>query len=306
MKKAKKKKEATTTGTKRPQKVKLKGPGHYVPQFWIRGFRGANGRVLGRKRGEAHAEQIKVSKVMAEQGAYTLFDYQWNPSDLLEDLLADKHESHVAHLFRFLHEKSDLTEEVKEALCFAVGVAASRLPHVMKKGFKASNKIATLFLEVHKRSFDSFRRLYAKEAKSSITREQYDHLRNIPQVALVRQINSFTSRTSENPVLPQQATLEAAPKIAKVISQMDLSLLDASDGSFVLGDTPLPDHDLAKGFTLPLSSCLVLMASPKAAKYPAFSRRRATQTEIQAINRTQFDNMLEIIVGADKALLESF
>lgn len=305
MKKTKKKTAVTTTAKK--TKKDLKGPGHYVPQFWIRGFKGADGRVLGRKRGEARAEQVKISKIMAEQGTYTLFDYQWNATDLPEDLLADKHEGHVARLFRLLHDKSEsLTEEVKRELSFAVGVAASRLPHVMKKGFKASNKIATLLLEVHDRSYDSFRRLFFKEARSPISRQEFDHLRSIPRESLVEQVGRFVSRTPENPVLPQQATLESASKIAGVILQMDLWLLDAPDGSFVLGDTPLPDYDLGKGFTLPLSSSLTLMASPKKASASVFARRNATKAEIKTVNQTQFDNMVEIIIGPDKGTLESF
>jgi hypothetical protein len=73
---------------------------------------------------------------------------------------------------------------------------------------------------------------------------------------------------------------------------MDLWLLGAPDGSFVLGDTPLPDYDLG---TLPLSSSLALLASPKATRKPSFGRRQATKTEIQRINQTQFDNMVEIV-----------
>lgn len=306
MKKTKKKKTAAPTAAKKAKKD-LKGPGHYVPQFWIRGFKGADGRVLGRKRGEARAEQVKISKIMAEQGTYTLFDYQWNASDLLEDLLADKHEGHVARLFRVLHDKSsNLTDEVKRELSLAVGVAASRLPHVMKKGFRASNKIATLFLEVHNRSYDSFRRLFFKEARSAITRKEYDDLRAIPRESLLDQVGRFVSRTPEHPVMPQQETLQSASKIAGVILQMDLWLLDAPDGSFVLGDTPLPDYDLGKGFTLPLSSSLTLMATPKKARAPIFGRRNATKAEIKTVNQTQFDNMVEIIVGPDKGTLESF
>lgn len=306
MKKAKKKKTAATTPAKQAKKD-LKGPGHYVPQFWIKGFKGADGRVLGRKRGETRAEQVKISKIMAEQGTYTLFDYQWNATDLLEDLLADKHEGHVARLFRLLHDKSEsLTDEVKRELSFAVGVAASRLPHVMKKGFSASNKIATLLMEVHNRSYESFRRLFFKEARSPVTRKDFEDLRAISRESLLDQVDRFVSRTPENPVMPQQATLESASKIAGVIFQMDLWLLDAPDGSFVLGDTPLPDYDLGKGFTLPLSSSLTLMASPKKANALVFGRRNATKAEIKTVNQTQFDNMVEIIVGPDKGALESF
>jgi hypothetical protein len=87
---------------------------------------------------------------------------------------------------------------------------------------------------------------------------------------------------------------------------MDLVLLDAPAGSFILGDTPLPDYDLAHGLTLPLSARLALSASPKLADKAALVRRNATATEIQGSNQTQFDNTVEIVVGASRERLEVF
>jgi hypothetical protein len=307
MKNTKKKKKTAAVETWRFQKQELKGPGHYVPQFWIRGFRGANGRVLGRRRGETRARQVNISEIMAEQGAYTLFDHKWHASDVLEDLLANKHEGRVARLFRILHDQSiDLTDEMREELCFAVAIAATRLPHVMDKGFRAANKIATLLPEVHRRSYESFRRKFAAEAKTAITRKEYDDLRRLPPEQLAAEVKRFVTRVREDPVLPPQDTMLATPKIKRAICGMDFCLLDAPDESFILGDTPLPDHDLAKGFTLPLSSKLALSASPRVEKTPTFVRRRATKAKIRGVNQTQFDNFLEIVVGPNKSLLEEF
>ena len=96
-----------------------------MPQFWIKGFAGPGGHIVGRKRGETRAKQLSSSDIMAAQGAYTVFDQHWQAYDVLEDLLANKHENRVAALFRLLHDTSAaLTAEVRSRLCHAVAVAA--------------------------------------------------------------------------------------------------------------------------------------------------------------------------------------
>ena len=63
MKKQNKKKPKRAAASK-PSKIEdLKGPGHYVPQFWIRGFAGPGGRIFGRKRGETRAKQVRAGDI---------------------------------------------------------------------------------------------------------------------------------------------------------------------------------------------------------------------------------------------------
>ncbi|MGY3693032.1 hypothetical protein ACVIGA_003112 [Bradyrhizobium sp. USDA 3240] len=61
---------------------------HFVPRFWIKRFAGSNGRILGRKRGEARAFQVAAGDVMTGDWTYTLFDGWWRPADKLEDALS--------------------------------------------------------------------------------------------------------------------------------------------------------------------------------------------------------------------------
>jgi hypothetical protein len=301
--------EKTAAGAaKKPSKPKLKGPGHYVPKFWIRGFAGLGGRLVGRKRGEARAKQVKASEIMADQGAYTVFDSEWQAYDVLEDLLANKHEGGVAELFRSLRDPSAaLTSGVRSQLCHAVAVAACRLPHVMRRGFRRINEMASSLAGIPAAtSFESFHREFSENFGSEITQTEFDHFRGLPPDQLAAKIEVFVARSPQHHVLPEQDTLLGVPNLAAIISDMDLTLLDAPAGSFILGDTPLSDYDLAKHFTLPLSASLALSASPKAAGDPVFVRRNATGSEIKAINQLQFDNSVEIVVGASRAVLEAF
>jgi hypothetical protein len=245
---------------------------------------------------------------MAEQGAYTVFDQDWLPSDLLEDLLANKHEGNAAALFRLLHDPSaDLSAEVRSRLCHAVAIAACRLLHVMRRGFRLSNDLASSLAAIPTAtSFESFRKEMPGNSGNEITRADFDYFRALPPDQLAAKIEAFVTRSPQHPVIPETDTLLAAPAVMDIISEMDLVLLDAPAGSFMLGDTPLPDHDLGRGFTLPVSARLALSASPKASGTSVFVRRNATNSEIQAINQTQFNHLVEIVVGADRAVLEAF
>ena len=43
------------------KKKELKRQGHYMPQFWTKGFAGNGGGVFGRRRGEAKAKRVSAS-----------------------------------------------------------------------------------------------------------------------------------------------------------------------------------------------------------------------------------------------------
>jgi hypothetical protein len=310
MKKSKKTKSTVRGMLKPPVPKDLKGPGHYVPQFWIRGFSGLNNRVLGRMRGETQAKQVKVSEIMAGQDTYTVFDKDWQASDQLEDMFANKHESRVAPLFRMLQNPSEpLTEEIRLQLCHAVAVAVCRLPHVMKRGFRLGNGLVARLAGISAAaSFESFRTDLAEHfgTEIPISEEEFDYFRGLTEDQLAAKIALFVQRIPQDPVVPEQETLLAVPNVAAIVADMDLTLLGAPAESFILGDNPLPDSEIGLRFTLPLSASLALAGSRRSADRPAFARRPATREEISTINQTQFDNSVEIVVGANRAVLEAF
>jgi hypothetical protein len=71
----------------------------------------------------------------------------------------------------------------------------------------------------------------------------------------------------------------------------------------VLGDTPIPQSDLCRGFSVPLSRSLAVLAVPASTPQAVLARCAASAAEVAAINRTQNENALEVVVGPSAALL---
>lgn len=75
---------------------------------------------------------------------------------------------------------------------------------------------------------------------------------------------------------------------------------------FLLGDTPFPPGMLT-GFTLPVSSSLALIWQPGGTEMLTdWSRRLATELEVNQSNRQQIDNALKVAIGPTKAALEKY
>jgi len=70
----------------------------------------------------------------------------------------------------------------------------------------------------------------------------------------------------------------------------------------VLDDTPIPQSDLHRG-SVPLSRSLAALAVPASTPQAVLARRAASAAEVAAINRTQSENTLEVVVGPSAALL---
>jgi hypothetical protein len=86
---------------------------------------------------------------------------------------------------------------------------------------------------------------------------------------------------------------------------MNLTLLDAPVGkSFVLGDTPMPQSKLERGFRVTLSQSLAVEVLPGPAPKTALARRTAKNSEVDDINREQWENASEIVIGPDPAALK--
>lgn len=278
---------------------------HYVPQFWQRGFRDSNDQLYARTGGDISIVSPKT--IMQVDWLYTVFDGQWRPSDALEDLLSVI-EGHDAQLLQRLNASGYIPTAHDEAqLCALLGLQASRHPDVLKRGHTLSREFGELLASVHDHSLESFQGLTALHGMNPVdAKDYYFTLKARTKEQLAEELADLLQLSPQSPQLPIQDAIRAAPQIEAAISCMQLSLLDATPPSaFVLGDTPLPQTDLSRGFSVPLSKSLSVIATPAGFTKSPMIRRVATQQEVDKINRTQFENAFDTVVGPSAALLKS-
>ena len=278
---------------------------HYVPQHWQRGFRGPNGHLYGKF--SSGIKVVSPRTIMQRDWLYTIFDDQWNPSDALEDALSALEAADAKLLQRLQNSGYVGTEVDRSHLCAMLALQASRHPDILSRGVRRGRELGTLLADVHALSLDEFKIQMASFAVSEAdAHDNYVLLRSRTKEQLATELAELIGLSPQSTQLPEQDALRAIPIVEQVIQTMELWLLDApATEAYVLGDTPLPQHDLQLGFSVPLSRSLAVQAVPGQAAQAILPRRVATAAEVMAINRTQSESALNVVIGPSAALLAS-
>jgi hypothetical protein len=271
---------------------------HYVPRSWIRRFAGADG-VLVAWDGQK-TRQISAGRIMSKDWLYTVFDNTWQASDALEDELS-KVEGKAAELVkRISNRKYAVKLADREQLGSFLALQACRHPDVMNRGYRRARELGALIESA--RTFPNARAFALKAASFGIplsaAAEMFEQLIAADPDQLRRELEELRGLSEQDPRLPIQDALRATPQIAQTLSRMTFTFLDAPPGNvFILGDTPLPQEHLGQGFTVPLSKSLALQATSGNSSQTTMARRVATAAEVAAVNRTQWQNSLHLVVG---------
>lgn len=279
---------------------------HFVPQFWLKRFSDSKNRIFA--RGPAGVYQVSSKNIMQQDWLYTVFDKNWNPSDSLEDSLS-KLECQAAPLLNKLCDPNTAPiASDRIALCDFLALQACRHPDILNRGYRRSRELGKCFAEVH--SFNGFEAFMKELAQFGITPDEakpiYKNLLKASTEQLRLELEELNKMSAQNPQLPEQDALRAMPVISNSFRLMDFTLLDApASNVFVLSDTPLPQDNLIKGFSVPLSSHVAIIARPSLSpnQATAINRRFASVEEVDAINKVQWDNALRIAIGSDKTVL---
>lgn len=279
---------------------------HYVPQFWQKRFSDSSGRLFGRI-GESIKQQVASKETMRGDWLYTVFDSQWNPSDSLENALSIL-EGSTADLFDRVCVQGRLcTTDDRVELCSSLALQACRHPDIMGRGHRLGKDFGALLASVHSLSLADF---MDKMAKFGIVKSEAQHIHHIlinhSERQLAQELNELNGLSQQDPKLPQQLVLLAQSEICTQLQKMEMILLDALPGAnFVLGDTPIPQQDLSCGFSVPISKFVAVLMMPTSLTKITLARRPATTAEVSAINKAQWDNALQIVVGPSAAVLET-
>ena len=276
---------------------------HYVPKFWIRGFADDQNRIHGWD-GKS-VRQVSSSKVMQTSWLYTSFDKAWRASDDLEDRLS-KMESVAAPVFVAINDpQHNPSGDDRLVICAFIGLQACRHPDVMNRAHRRARELAEVYARAHDLSVDDFvMRLGGFGIGATDAAELHRMLCATTQSELAAQLDELVGLSPQDSRLPMQDALGAYALVADAIHRMQLTLLHApANMTFVLSDTPTPQDDLSKGFAVPISKTVALLATPTAGVPTAMTRRSAPPEEVDAINQVQWTNALNIVVGADPVVL---
>jgi len=276
---------------------------HYIPQYWLRGFRNVKGELYGKSlRG---IKPVSTRTVMTRDWLYTVFDTYWNPSDALEYVLSGL-ESEDARLFQRLRVNGyQETESDRVHLCRVMALQAVRHPDVLRRGHRLAKRLASLLTQAHDLPQDMFKARVAELGIHESDADQwYLALRGHGKELLIDQATNVLALSPQAAVLPEQESLAATPIVEQMVRSMKLALLEAPSGEcYVLGDTPLPQSNLKDGFSVPLSASLAVQVIPAKTNQTTLTRRAATEAEVRDINRTQTENALTIVVGPSAEVL---
>jgi hypothetical protein len=287
---------------------------HFVPQFWQRNFADNNNQLYGIYRASVDPKRnprqkgiprpVSTVDTMTQNWTYTVFTPLWQPSDEVEDALA-KIEGDIKNVISQIVDPAVVvTPELRERFCAALALTAVRLPHVMARGHRRAKELAWALCKITTMERDEFIEMLWTEYALPLSQFGYEELRHRPLESFVATAQRIDGLSPQDWSLPQVEGLLAFDPTSTIIEQMDLSLVEArSPECFVLGDTPMPDSNLAAGFTVPLTRSWAVVGTPAAAASPSFTRRRATPDEIEAINSWQAENFLYVMVGPDPSYL---
>lgn len=287
---------------------------HYVPQFWQRRFADATGQLYVRysesadkwkiasERGKARP--VNPKNTMAKDYANTVFDETWRPYDVLEDLLA-KAEGEINQTEdQILNSTTPITSALVMKFCWGLAIAACRFPHIMKRAHRRRIDLAYALAEISRMDRVAFEAKLASFGQI-LTDPDYNALKATPEDELIRQAMYLAELSPQNPDFPEQDALQGIDTLVEIFNRMDIEILESTGSPlFIIGDTPIPDFDLATGFTVPLTKTAAARFQP-AKGAPTFSHKAATAAEIADINQEQYNNSATHIVGPDPALLDS-
>jgi uncharacterized protein DUF4238 len=285
---------------------------HYVPQHWMKRFRGEDGNLWVRSYDREH-DRIKIgicdtATFMNSPYLYTCYDEAFNGSDALEDALAEIEGRQGAFLKIICNPSEPVGEGTRHDLAAVLALQVLRHPDVLAYGRRRAVELAEKILAIRSMSETEFmtKAAHLFDIAQPLMVYQEIHAKTLAEIAA--EVEEIKSWSPQSPHLAETDSLGAFMRVCNSLHGFHMRLLDIRDneGAYVLGDTPVPQDSLASGFTVPLSKRLAVAAfKAPPGERPAIERGFATVEEIAAINREQWDNHAEYIIGESPATLKA-
>lgn len=287
---------------------------HYVPQFWQKRFRNDENVVFVRYRAaddpSEHSKGVaritSTKNTMTGDWTYTVFDEKFLPYDTLENLFAVEEAKISQTEAKLLVVGAVITPDLHRELCHGIALAVCRLPTTMRRGLGETKKNIYQLALVHEMPRTEFEALTMQSGMDLLSDEEYQYLKDNTEDQLLEKTIQIDELSPQSHALPEQESLMAVKKIAPQILSLDLEIVEGATGPFfILGDQPIRGNNLNQGFSVPLSRSAAAIFKPPQGVSASLSRRMVVATEVEAINREQWDRCRTHVIGSDQAYLNS-
>jgi hypothetical protein len=175
-------------------------------------------------------------------------------------------------------------------------------------GHRSTKEMAELFADAHSYSQVKFVQIAASRfgIDSVSAAAIHAQLMARSEESLLEEFDEVQALSPRDPKLPATDAIRALPAILAKIEPLKLTIVHAPTGTdFVLGDTPLPQSELARGFSMPISKSTATIAAGTWSANSRITRRAASVAEVEAINREQWNNALKITLGSNANTLSA-
>lgn len=277
---------------------------HYIPRHWLRRFRSDNGHLWVREGSEIRIRG--VGRVMVADYLYTIYDRRFSGSDALENDLSRIEAIQAQSLAQICRVGEPVGPGTHHDLAAILALQTLRHPDVLAWGRRRALRFAGLALKIKKMTLSNFLEVVAPLLDEAHPEDLYQEIQSRSDAELEAELADMKALSPQSPDLAETDTLSALMSLTARFYKFNMRVFDIRDQAetFVLGDTPIPQDELANGFTVPLSKRVAVAASEAPqGKRPQIERAWAGLDEIDLVNQAQWNRHARLIVGESREVL---
>jgi len=285
---------------------------HFVPQFWIRGFAGTDGKIWAYDHDNGRISERSSKQLMQ---IFNLYTVQPSGADdtTLETVDLNRIDSDGSAVFdRIL--KGDLTQPAKEAFASFLAAQVLRDPDIVTSyNPRAQELTLDLLAAFDAPDFVTFRKAWdARYPGTSVTEAEFNHIHSLSLQGAENALEAIIAALNDSEGLPELPFTDAvrSPDSRNIIRDHLLSLdwavkTDAA-ARFILGDTGvLYNKGAMQTLSAPLSRGAALFLTTSDRPNAGISSTSAADFEVQNLNFETAARSRRWIVG-EPTQLEQF
>lgn len=277
---------------------------HFVPQFWIRRFAGADGKLLAYDHDTGRISERSSKQLMQ---IFNLYTVQPSGADdaTLETIDLNRIDSQGSSVFgRILN--GDHTQSAKEEFASFLAAQVLRDPDVVTSYNPRAQELTLSLLNAFDApDFDTFRQSWeAQFPGASITETEFKHIHALGLQGAENALEMIITALDASEGLPELPFTDAvrSPDSRKIIRNQLLGFdwtlkTDASD-RFILGDTGvLYNNGAMHSLSAPLSPGAALFLTACDSPKPGISSVSATDYDVANLNFESASRSRRWLVG---------